>query len=851
MRGTVGPPTHCVTMEFTLTACKVWVHKKKVRGKPGKYVFEPSTSSGGGRTIAVLQKNKGEAMEGSPIYLKEATCRGPWRTAPGSFSLEIKYRKPGETKDCKVLMQSKKEEELEKVNEQLSKWKNGEGPFPAAGQGKAMRRKKRGRIDRSVLQDDGNDVELDPFRNEDAKKKRKTVGAPASGEKGAPSSPYRRPSERGEHAAHMYRPGARHLRASMAVGGPSATRRKPAAIGCSINKDRFKRSASTARPTRPLPQSVSPEPRSAKKERIPRTSLTPERHNRSTRSPQRPQPFHRPTGNRAPCRVAQGKTKGVFSGGPLKRSWGGPFQQRQRLQHPGALPLLDDSQPLVHGSGASASAHVPSIGGGILNLGNTCYMNAVMQAIYGIKGFVEDSRRACLVKAAEGGKSRRVLYGGLMSFFDDLDGAVKRKTHADPKNGLRPAVRALFPNFANMLQQDAHEFFVDVINRLHEELLTCKIAVLPFSPSGGLTDLQISGRNDNAVVSKRNFEFLPTTRHFHIELLNTLTCDNPGCAHRRDKLELFRNFSLGLPSIESIPALTVLEALNMYFSKERVEIKCEKCGHSFATKTSSIHALPRVLVLHFKRFEANMKTGKYVKRHDAIDVTETLDLKDFCEPNARNCPKDDLGGLRPPPSAARSPTSAIKQGHSPAERRTPEARTTDCLGKKGLSRAARALVEQAQADERKRLTQHQADHTARGYNTPGPSARGQSQARTPSQASLLNPAEAKTPMSLAPGYLESRAPPTIPADTSTMVEMGRVDFLTPCKSKAEIKTKYSLRGIVHHIGKFAFAGHYVADVLRDEKTWLHCDDLHVSEKSTATLKQSDRRNAYMAFYVLK
>ena len=113
---------------------------------------------------------------------------------------------------------------------------------------------------------------------------------------------------------------------------------------------------------------------------------------------------------------------------------------------------------------------------------------------------------------------------------------------------------------------------------------------------------------------------------------------------------------------------------------------------------------------------------------------------------------------------------------------------------------------------------------------------------TPSQISLTGSRESESPQL----DIMSNRP-----DTSTMIEMGRVDFLTPCKKQAKTKTKYVLHGIVHHIGKFAFAGHYVADVLREENTWIRCDDMHVSVKSSSKFTDSDRRNAYMAFYVLR
>ena len=58
-----------------------------------------------------------------------------------------------------------------------------------------------------------------------------------------------------------------------------------------------------------------------------------------------------------------------------------------------------------------------------------------------------------------------------------------------------------------------------------------------------------------------------------------------------------------------------------------------------------LHVLPNVLVLHFKRFEANIATGKFIKRRDYIGIDDVIDLAKYCEQDARNSPNDDLGPI--------------------------------------------------------------------------------------------------------------------------------------------------------------------------------------------------------------
>ena len=282
-----------------------------------------------------------------------------------------------------------------------------------------------------------------------------------------------------------------------------------------------------------------------------------------------------------------------------------------------------------------------SVGGGIVNLGNTCYMNAVLQAIISCSGFVQDMKRKCVAKAATKGvdlKKNRLLYCGMISFFKCMSNAVLQKTAVDPSANVRQAICKVFSNFDNSRQQDAHECFVNILNRIHEELLLCKVVPPLSSQNVGLNNTENRSKNMNStmwmkkwlqtdkITDERNFEYLPTTRHFHIEIDNSLQCQNRQCSFARGNLELFRNLSLYLPPKQYNRSITLTELLDLYFNKEVVELKCEKCQMVGAYKATKLHALPRVLVLHFKRFEANPFTGAFNKRRDSIAIDDTIDL---------------------------------------------------------------------------------------------------------------------------------------------------------------------------------------------------------------------------------
>ena len=491
-------------------------------------------------------------------------------------------------------------------------------------------------------------------------------------------------------------------------------------------------------------------------------------------------------------------------------------------------------------------------GGGIVNLGNTCYMNAVLQSICACDGFVHDMKRKCLTKAATKGnigiKENRLLYSGMISFVQRRNVALGKKERVNPTDDIREAVCKIFPSFNNTIQQDAQEFFVYALNRIHEELLLCKI-VPPLSSSSqhhhniinnndgdgkkkqkkkqknGGKMLMKSWLNENNITDERNFEYLPTTRHFHIEIKNALKCQNVNCMFTRGTLELFRNLSLHLPSTRKNRSLTMTELLDSFFNHEIVELRCDKCkGKLGACKSVKLHVLPNVLVLHFKRFEANIATGKFIKRRDYIGIDDVIDLAKYCEQDARNSPNDDLGPISKADSIEMK--KLTKNDVKPATETS--SATDENSNKKENTKNGGGLI------GNKRIS-----------------------AVTPEDKKSGNNNKSSIDLTKSNGSSSSSSIANAAARFHTQISAARVDFLTPSKDtskkKKQLFTKYKLKSIVHHHGFQAFSGHYTADVRADEdpNLWYRYDDTVVSKVDKSMTKTRDESSVYMAFYVLQ
>ena len=110
-----------------------------------------------------------------------------------------------------------------------------------------------------------------------------------------------------------------------------------------------------------------------------------------------------------------------------------------------------------------------------------------------------------------------------------------------------------------------------------------------------------------------------------------------------------------LPSLESL--------LQQFFSPSVLEYRCERCGHSHVRITSKLTRLPRVLILHIKRFTPDPVTGKNQKRADPVSVQRSIDLTPLCTDHAER-PTVPPSTLPPPSLEKATDTAKLAVGHN-------------------------------------------------------------------------------------------------------------------------------------------------------------------------------------------
>jgi len=233
---------------------------------------------------------------------------------------------------------------------------------------------------------------------------------------------------------------------------------------------------------------------------------------------------------------------------------------------------------------------------GLQNLGNTCYLNAVTQAIASLREFVADLRDMPkqLPSSEQGELFRRTV--NLLAQLKEsgaLDGPVSPAR-------LREQIALSAPMFRGSGQQDAHEFFLEYINQLHDELL--------LAHNGAQSQIE---------------DALATQLNFDSEIEKVLSCIQ--CKQTRSVTERFRDFSLDFPAGAS-REVSLESMLSAYFQQECVEAKCEHCGAVAALMDKKMTETPRVLVLHLKRFMPNLEKQCYDKQHQNVKFPLSLDI---------------------------------------------------------------------------------------------------------------------------------------------------------------------------------------------------------------------------------
>ncbi|CEP08439.1 hypothetical protein, partial, partial [Parasitella parasitica] len=252
---------------------------------------------------------------------------------------------------------------------------------------------------------------------------------------------------------------------------------------------------------------------------------------------------------------------------------------------------------------------VVSIGAtGLTNLGNTCYMNSIVQCLSGTvplaRYFTTGMFKQHVNKANKKGTG-----GVLVESLADLVRSMWSENYnfISPMT-FREAIMAFAPQFRNNDQHDSQEFLIFILDGLHEDLNQnssqkttaliqddAEFERLPDWQASALSWDRYLATNSSIIVSL-----------FQGQYRSRLTCLS--CKHTSTTYNSFMSLSLPIPAKKMrLSSVTLNQCLD-YFVKEEVLDKedawrCPKCQKKRkASKQLTLSRLPDVLLIQLKRF---------------------------------------------------------------------------------------------------------------------------------------------------------------------------------------------------------------------------------------------------------
>lgn len=321
---------------------------------------------------------------------------------------------------------------------------------------------------------------------------------------------------------------------------------------------------------------------------------------------------------------------------------------------------------------------------GFINMGNTCYLNSVLQCLFGTKSLLiyllsKEYQKPLLKNIREKDENRdirNVLYikniinQTLTQNLYEIMYAKVRSNESIKPRALKNVISKLNRTFVGNNQHDAHELLIFMINQMNEELgrkVDIRYKNIPESVinfSNRMTEL-INNNDENTILMLENEypsesliykykqylendyqqKYSQIDRIFLTTLYSEIKCLE--CMGSSIRFESYQILQIPIPKKNNI---TIQDCLDLFFEKEILtgdnKYYCQRCQkHVDAIKRYRIWKLAETLVISFVRYEIT-NDGRRKKINSLIDYPiRDLSLDKYYSAFSKSNKKYDLYGV--------------------------------------------------------------------------------------------------------------------------------------------------------------------------------------------------------------